>query len=108
MLVDTGSAVTIVGYPWWATLPEDRRPALSPNAPRVHALNGAALDVRGSCNVQITVAGTSAEHTALVVAGIAQDCILGIDFLTLHRFTLDFNKGTLDTCSAPSAPPSDN
>ncbi|XP_064470350.1 uncharacterized protein LOC135385104 [Ornithodoros turicata] len=107
MLVDTGSAVTILGHSWWATLPADRRPALSSGAPHVRALNGAALDVRGACTVEITVAGISAEHSALVVAGIAHDCILGIDFLTLHRFRLDFNKGTLETCSGPCKSPSD-
>ncbi|GFU33971.1 retrovirus-related Pol polyprotein from transposon 412 [Trichonephila clavipes] len=56
--------------------------------------DGEKIDIHGKLKVKIKFGDATYQH-AVYVADIADPFILGLDFLKVHGFTLDFNKNEL-------------
>ena len=101
MLVDTGSAVTILREDVWkeAVDAQHLEPPLSP----VVAANGEKLDVRGRSNMILQVGGIHTHYPVLVVRNVTQECLLGANFLENFGCTINLLERTLSTgdCSMP-------
>ena len=93
MLVDTGSAVTLVHQRVLDRSPKNFK--LSVVGEPVVSANGQPLNIRGKCDLQICVDGVNVVHSVLVAADVTQDCLLGMDFLGKHGCTIDFETSSL-------------
>lgn len=92
MLVDTGSAVTIVREDVWrGTLQSDWSRLITLPQPAV-AANGQESDLLGQSDTVIQVGGCAKKHTVLITKGLVQECLLGTDFLQKHRCVVDLDK----------------
>ena len=87
MLVDTGSAVTLVHCRVLENAKIDFK--LGMVSEPVVSANGQPLDIKGKCELEIFLGGVSVVHPVLVAADVTQDCLLGIDFLGKHNCTID-------------------
>ena len=94
MLIDTGSAVTIVREDTWQDAVDGRGQLTSPPRPVV-AANGEELEVVGLGEVTLRVGGLQTVHTVLVTRGVTQECLLGADFLSCHHCVVDLGKRLL-------------
>ena len=88
-LVDTGACACLVSEEFFHKLPTmDLKP--STNCGLEGIVAGSALDVRGIISVPLQIGSHIFEpHNFLVARGIAQQCLLGIDFLDRFRITVN-------------------
>ena len=93
MMVDTGSAVTLVHQRVLDRSPKNFKLSVV-GEPAVSA-NSQPLDIRGKCDLEICVDGVNIVHSVLVAADVTQDCLLGIDFLGKHGCKIDFEAKVL-------------
>ncbi len=94
MLVDTGSAVTIISEETWRrALPGNSQ--LQAVSRSVVAANGQRLQVLGTDTVKLQVGGVQLPFPVLVARGITQECLLGADFLMQHGCLVDLRSGEL-------------
>ena len=93
MLVDTGSAVTILLESVWREAGAQLE--LTPATRPVVAANGKELEVIGQSMVTIHVGGLHVSHCALIARGVTQECLLGADFLVQHGCIVDLRAMTL-------------
>ena len=93
MLVDTGSAVTLVKKDIWDRASSDSKLS-APDSPVV-AANGEELDIMGKMVVLLEVGGLQMEFPVLVARTLTQDCILGADFLFHNRCVVDMHRQVL-------------
>ena len=93
MLVDTGSAVTILREDVWKETVDGQHlePPLSP----VVAANGEKLDVCGRSSVSLQVGGICTCYPVLVVRNVTQECLLGANFLENFGCTINLRERTL-------------
>ena len=91
LLVDTGSAVTIVHERAWCPL---QRSLQKVNRP-VMTANGEPLTILGQTEIRIVIAGKEFFHQVLIARDITQECILGADFLITHGFVIDLGSRLL-------------
>ena len=103
MLVDTGSAVTLVHQRVLNRSPQNFK--LSVVGEPVVSANGQPLDIRGKCDLEICVDGVNVVHSVLVPADVTQDCLLGIDFLGNHGCKIAAGEGTERTTFFSAAVP---
>ncbi len=98
MLVDTGSAVTIIHRNLWDRVKKGMYGGADtltqPSAPVV-AANGQPLQALGTSNVKISLAGREMAQTVLVTEDISHDCLLEADFLASHGSIIDLKNGRL-------------
>ena len=94
MLVDTGSAVTLVHQRVLDRSPKNFQLSVV-GEPVVVSANGQPLNIRGKCDLQICVDGVNVVHSVLVAADVTQNCLLGMDFLGKHGCTIDFKTSSL-------------
>ncbi len=87
MLVDTGSAVTIVWEDTWKEAMPTQ--VLEPATCPVIAANGERLEVCGQCNVPFQVGDCQVSYPALVAKNVTQECLLGADFLEHCNCVID-------------------
>ena len=94
MLVDTGSAVTILREEVW-------KGAGSPPIEALHrpvvAANGEELRLLGQTRVTITLGEFKIDHQVLVARELTQGCLLGADFLTEHGCVVNLQTMCLST-----------
>ena len=93
MLIDTGSAVTLVHQRVLNRSQKNFK--LSFVGEPVVSANGQPLDIKGKCELHICVNGVDVVHSVLVAADVTQDCLLGIDFLSKHNSKIDFETQTI-------------
>ena len=97
-LIDTGSAVNILKEGFLANL-KLRKEKLHPNTKKLYGVTGKVLDTTGILkNVPICVDPNGRVKTGadlLVVTNMSEDLILGQQFLSQHKFCIDFNKNRL-------------
>ena len=93
MLVDTGSAVTLVHCHVLEKAKTDFK--LGMVSEPVVSANGQPLDIKGKCELDIFFGGMSVVHPVLVVSDTMQDCVLGIDFLGKHNCTIDLKRRSI-------------
>ena len=93
MLLDTGSAVTLVYEQLLDKV--DRGKRMSKARERVISANGQSVGILGTCKVRISLGGIDAYHSVLVASDITQDCLVGVDFLAKYNFHIDLKIGWL-------------
>ena len=57
---------------------------------QVVSANGSPLKIVGMVDIEIAVAGICAIHPVLIAEDITHDCLLGVDFLRKHEYTIQF------------------
>ena len=96
LLLDTGSAVTLIREDVWKELKlKNRGYSLEAPVRAVVTANGEKLGLVGQCALVIKVGGLSAVHTVLIARSLTQECLLGIDFLSQHDCVLDMLQKVL-------------
>ena len=100
LLVDTGSAVTLVREDVWRDAKSGSAVQLESPVHTVVAANGGKLNITGQCTIKIAVGPLSEDHVVLVTKNLHQECLLGADFLMRHGCVLDLQQ-TLFTKEGP-------
>jgi hypothetical protein len=95
MLVDTGSAVTLIHRRIWDKIQECYGPV--DTGPPVIAVNSQPLSILVQCVVEMRVAGIYASHPVLVADDISHECLLGVEFLGANNFTIELGNGCLSS-----------
>ena len=91
-LVDTGSAITLLSTDIFESFENDIK--LEPVQYGVLLADGTSLPVKGQIEIEIDLGPVKTCHN-VIVAGIKSQAILGMDFLTKFKCTLDLNKSCL-------------
>ena len=110
ILVDTGSAVTVISESLRSKL---TRELVDYQQRNITSATGDPLSVSGVVTVDIGVGDLTAAHPAIVCQNITRDCIVGADFLRKHNLDVKFSTGTLNTTTTstplliedPESPP---
>ena len=76
-------------------IPEGDRPVLRPTRQKAHGVTGSMLTFAGEVKTAIVIAGSKLEFRIFVV-DMAQDLILGMDFLRHYRCQWDWANQTLE------------
>ena len=93
ILIDTGSAVTLVRDDVWKKVQQSPKTIKAP-VHSVVAANGEKLELVGQGEVSITIRGVTRRHMVLVTKHLTQECILGVDFLIKHACVVDLRQHT--------------
>ncbi|KFM56688.1 Retrovirus-related Pol polyprotein from transposon 412, partial [Stegodyphus mimosarum] len=96
MTIDTGANVTIIRKDLAQQL--EGKLIWTPPCVTLQTVSGEKIDIEGKLNVNITFGSATYHHTAYV-AEITDPCILGLDFLRKHNFSLDFKNNELHSAS---------
>ena len=95
ILVDTGSAVTILHRDLWEQgsrgMYVELKAVLSP----VIVANGQPLHILGLATVRIRIAGVDFVHQVLITEDVSQSCLLGADSLVPHGVVINFQTNQL-------------
>lgn len=95
MLVDTGSSVTLLSTNFARTLSKHAvELSLSPVSTVLKAVNNSAVPVMGGSVVLLSAGNLTVRHK-VIVADIAPDVLIGIDFLKAHGCNIDFGRNML-------------
>ncbi|XP_035232659.1 uncharacterized protein LOC118204447 [Stegodyphus dumicola] len=92
IIVDTGANVTIVRTDVVRKLSEAFR--WTPLSVTLQTVTGDKIPIEGKINIIITFGIETYQHLAFV-ANIANELILGLDFLQKYDFTLDFERNEM-------------
>ena len=96
MLVDTGSAVTIIRENVWREAAGDGdQLSLEATARSVVGMNGEQLRLLGQTEMGLHVGGLQVFYNVLVTKGLTQECLLGADFLSQHGCIVDLRRQVL-------------
>ena len=93
-LVDTGACVTLVSEDFFQSIPNLK---LEPSVINLEGIaTGSRLDVRGVVHLAIKIGNfISEKHEILIVRGISQSCLLGMNFLDRFGVAIDTTKRCL-------------
>ena len=94
ILVDTGSALTLVRTDQWQHL-DALTPPLAEGQPRLVGVDGNPLSLRGTACTTISLGGKDFPIEVTVVDDITADVILGIDFLAAEDCLIDVGRKIL-------------
>ena len=89
MLVDTGSAITLLRQDVWS---QAASPKLEDPERRVITANGEHLHILGQANVCISVGSVTVNYPVLVTSNLTQPCLLGADFLNEQQCLVDLYR----------------
>ena len=92
MLVDTGSAVTVVRADLWESITGGHPIELKPPEKPVVVANGKPLEQLGQISVLVQVGGVCTQQNVLVVQELTQECLLGADFLKHHGCVINLQR----------------
>eukprot|EP00731_Ephydatia_muelleri_P008580 Em0004g918a len=97
MLLDTGSAVTILRAEVWNELKgvDSGTRELQVVSKSVVTADGSCLEMLGQVTLSVEKGGLVGLHPILVAKSLTQECILGADFLVAHGCVLDYTTKTL-------------
>ena len=95
ILVDTGSAVSILHKDLWEQSAGSMSEALEANSSPVTVANGQPLHILGLGIVRIRISDVEFVHQALIADDVSQSCLLGADFLVPHGVAIDFKTNQL-------------
>ena len=90
-LIDTGCTTTILSLKKYLEIPEDKRPELYKHERVLVTADDKPLNLYGQTTFNIKLETQWVRHTALVVE-ITNDGLIGMDFLTEHKVSLDFGS----------------
>ena len=88
MLIDSGSAVTILREDVWKAA-STKLFSLDTPGPPVVVANGEALDLFGRRTVSLKITGVKVNHPCLVTSELTQECIIGVNFLLENKCIID-------------------
>lgn len=96
-LIDTGAAVTLINDTVWKRCQKASAcPTLEPgNQHNLTGVDGSPLQVLGAAQLLMDIGGTQVSFTAGIVTGISEEGILGLDFLTQFKCTIDLGTRIL-------------
>ena len=103
MLVDTGSAVTIVGERVWKLACGNTYHIEEPPSSPIVTANGDPLVLLGRSEASLSIGGLDIRYPVLVARDLVQECILGADFLECFKCVVNIEKKIL-TVSGTSVP----
>ena len=93
-IVDTGASVTLFHKDVWKREVPARE--LSPwEGRQLVSVDGTCVKVLGTAKVPIRIGHVVFQHDVIVADGLTTEGILGLDFLELHRCTVDMGNRTL-------------
>lgn len=96
MLLDTGSAVTIICAEVWNELKCVANTCeLQEVSQSVVTADGSSLELLGQVTLSVEIGGLVRLHPILVAKNLTQECILGADFLVAHGCVIDYSTKTL-------------
>ncbi|XP_063404462.1 uncharacterized protein LOC134687932 [Mytilus trossulus] len=113
MLVDTGSVYTLISEALWETLrsnlcTSDRYRCAAGSSTivpstlelvreqhKVVSANGEPIDILGKTQLSICIGQEVGRQSVLVARDLAQECILGVDFMRAHKLIIDFDTMAL-------------
>ena len=98
MLVDTGSALTVLSTAVWKSLPCASTTPVKPVAVRILSVTGDSLHVTGSVDIPLSFGCFCVTHN-VIVADITPPMILGLDFLCVHPCAIDLARSCLTVAS---------
>ena len=94
VIVDTGSAVSILGY---RLVEEARITELKPWAgPRLRAANGIGMNVRGATRMSLKLGERTYEQDFAVVEGFPHEVLVGEDFLRTYGVDIKYSEGIVE------------
>ena len=99
MLVDTGSALTVINTSVWKSLSCASSVSVKPVDLTVLSVTGSTLHISGSVDVSLSFGSFHATHS-VIVADINPPMILGLDFLCEHPSNVDLGASSLTIGSA--------
>ena len=93
-VVDTGSVVTVVSSAIYNSIPLHRRPPLQPakEPVKLEVANKEMMDIDGTAAVKFVAGGEHFEWE-MYVAPIAEEGLIGMDFLYAHDYVLSARAG---------------
>lgn len=94
LLVDTGSAITLIGGNLWEQCKQDHD-TLEPWTKWLVSVDGSSVSVLGSCEVRITLSSYTFHHTVLVANTLTSEGILGVDFLQRNKCLVNLGENVL-------------
>ena len=100
MLVDTGSAVTIVKENVWEEVKENvweeaGCDSLESPVRKLVTANGQEMELAGQGEVEMKIGDLTIRHVVLVTKTLTHDCLLGADFLTAHGCVVDLQRNVV-------------
>ena len=101
MLVDTGSAVTIVRADVCSKESIHYVPSTNHS---VVAANGEQLQICGKARLMFHIGDFNTYYTALIVKSLTQECLLGVDFLKRFGCMVDLKQSILVMADGKSVP----
>ena len=90
-LIDTGCTITIVSSRSYHLMQADERPQLKACTKQLLSADDSPITILGQAMMNIIVGKKLVQHT-VIVADIADDGILGTDFLRQHQIIIDFGR----------------
>ena len=94
MLIDTGSAVTLLSKDYFDEL-NHKQTILSDVQATLTTADGEPLKVYGKTNLSFALGGKTFSNTIIVAELGGMPGILGLDFMSKHNFIIDTGKGRL-------------
>ena len=101
-LVDTGCTITILSERRFSALKDEERPVLSTYEKELKSVDDENLKVLGQIECNIEIGNRLFQHTC-VVANIANDGLLGFDFMKKHEVVIDFARNQI-SCEGKTLP----
>lgn len=94
-LVDTGASISLIDTTTLVRCKLSRKRLLPWNQQHLMGVDGSLLCVQGSLSVQLNCSGHTFVVPVVVVQGLQEEAILGLDFLQSHRCNIDCQQHVL-------------
>ena len=91
MLIDTGSAVTII-QTYLGSHTACSKTKLKPATFPVVTANGKQLDICGEAALQIRIGESTSQQNVLIAKDVTQKCVLGTDFLPKENCIINLDE----------------
>ena len=103
MLVDTGSAVSLIREDVWRDIAQSSMDHLTQPARPIVAANGEKLDLIGGTELRLSVGDLDIPLSVFIAKELTQECLLGADFLKQHNCVINMRERTLTVEGRPVA-----
>ena len=100
VVFDTAAMVTCISKEVWAQIGS---PTITPVQGNVCGADGTQLKLVGAVRLMIEMSGNSFPYRAWVIDGLQSEVLLGLDFISFHKFDLMFSSLTA-RCGDTSIP----
>ena len=105
LVVDTGAAVTLMRKSLWDRVKPQESRLLPWAGGELTGVEGTTLQVQGTAKVSVQISEHSFQVEFVIVDGLSEEAILGLDFLSSHQCSLDIGKKTLFISDSRSTVP---